>query len=303
MRLTRWRAAAWAALLCGLLVSQIGAASEPTHTTKTTSASSSPKSTSTTTASHTGGHTVNTASTANAANSFPLSGASILNVPTTTAQKTTVESPKTGSNTTGNATTPTATTPGTTTGNTSTANTTAANTAGVNKTTTGTTTSNTGNRNSTNGNSTNSNSTNSNTNNGTAINQNINPLEALREAHQLVGTVPYTYDGHKTQAIRDIHEAIHKLTPPKAPNPNAMPNTHNTIAPTTSHNSGHSGNTGTTSNTGNNHVMSQAAADARLQHAMNLLNVVHGKVQGENEAAAVDIAGAMAELKLALQKD
>jgi hypothetical protein len=138
--------------------------------------------------------------------------------------------------------------------------------------------------------------------NGNVVNHEMNTLDVLREAQQLVNRVPYTYDGHREQASRDISEALRKLTPHRATtsNGNGYPVTNNSIAPSAPRVS--SGQTPVV-HTQPQHVMSQATANARLEHALKLLNALHKQVQGENEAAAADVEGAITELQLALKGD
>jgi hypothetical protein len=235
-------------------------AKEPVHTTKTKTTTSTQQKTTTT-----GNKSANTTNTQN---DYPTSGASIVGNTHTTGTPVGLG---------GTSLVPANNTANTLVGNITNANRSSSGTTG--------------------GLGTTGNTLGGNASNGNVVNTQMNTLDVLREARDLVSRVPYTYDGHREQANRDISQAIHKLTPPRPPNPQPQ----NSIAPTAPH-SGGSSQPGLV-HTAQTHVMSQAAAEARLQHAMKLLSVLHKQVQEENEAAAVDVEAAITELKLALKGD
>jgi hypothetical protein len=292
-------------------------AKEPVNSTKGKTGSSTQQKTTTTGTKST--NTTNTTSTTNTYSDYPTSGASILGTPPTTGTRlgavgtvstpthntagTTTDHPTSGASIVGN--TPTTGTNvgsgGTTVAPTRTTTTPSigstgniGNTTNPNKTTAGTTggqgtTGNTGTGNGTNPN---------------VVNHEMNTLDVLREAEGLVSRVPYTYDGHREQAKRDISQAIHKLTPRRATtsNGNINPGAGNSIVPPSQ--LGSSVQTPVVHTQAQpQHVMSQVTANARLEHALKLLNALHKQVQGENEAAAADVEGAITELQLALKGD
>jgi hypothetical protein len=117
-------------------------------------------------------------------------------------------------------------------------------------------------------------------------------VSLLHDAHRMISSAHFSYEGHRATALKEIDRAVHELSPPKE----------NTAPQTQTHLTTH---TTTTHATGMTHAAAPAVqqtlaeADAKLQAAITLLGRAHERITNAN--AAEDVAAAITELKAALQ--
>ena len=146
---------------------------------------------------------------------------------------------------------------------------------------------------------------NSNAVNGRANGYNANgnkkansPLGLLREARHEIGGSHFAYGGHRTNAMKEVDRAIKELTPP---NPNAgqqtgqaQPQQHTSTKTQVAKQPAQ--------NSTPRPKVEQTLADSnsKLQRALNLLTRAYGAMDNSNPDAATNVAGAMKELRLAL---
>jgi hypothetical protein len=124
-------------------------------------------------------------------------------------------------------------------------------------------------------------------------------LGLLHDAQHLVSGAHFSYDGHKAQALKEIHRAIQELTPPKPPSTNPAGQTQPQTQPhpqgqthSQTHPAGQAGAPAKPPQT-------QAEADAKLKDAIELLTRAQTRIT--NQDALDDINAAVKGLKAALQ--
>lgn len=120
--------------------------------------------------------------------------------------------------------------------------------------------------------------------------QKVEVLDQLRSAHKLLASADHDYDGRRAKAMEEIHKAIHEIE-----------GKHKKIVTTTTPVTTTPAVVATTPKVKKAKVMeSQAASDAKLHEAMDILAGVQGEISAHHPKAKSHVDAAMGHLKVAL---